>query len=432
MAPQHVQSQPQHPHAQPRPMSSMSSAPSTPISPYPMMGHPPPMPNMQNMQNPNMFGQMGGGIGGIPHQAPRMQHPPYNPAQFGFPPSMHGHAGPSGPPPHGPNAHPHNHGPGGHGLAPSALPRSFTGGGHNNGPSLYDPATNFSRVGLGERVVPGAPGERSAPAPIGPPQKLTSLPSNSNTNIGAGPSSALVTGSSPIAPNPPRRMSVALGPIGSGAPITPVTPIAPIGPPIAPIARPSNSASTVTSESIGAGPSTSISTSVPSSSSNSPIRRSPARRSPSPKRVLGSKALAAEDDEVVPVSKGVRRGVGLGGRSGSVSQGINISSMGWGPNSPQRSAPVGGMPIGVPIGTPMSSGGPWGPPHLSPVGPVGMGFHVGPGAMNGPSGFGPPRSAGLWGNSLGNAEWPQSYPSPGNPSPGPNATPPPQAQTSEN
>ncbi|KAJ3928361.1 MAG: hypothetical protein NXY57DRAFT_527870 [Lentinula lateritia] len=356
--------------------SSMSSGPSTPIAsllaPNAHMHMGPPT------QTP-VFGQPLN-MGSIPHQAPglspRVQHGPYSPAPFGSFASMQQqqqppppHSGPSGPPP-------------GHGLAPSALPRGFTGsapGVHTNGASPFDPATSFTRGVL------GAP----PPAPIGPPLKLNTLPGSAS----AGPSSALAPGSSPIQATQPRRMSLnhpelsgpgpitrpmgSIAPIGSGAPVTP----------IAPIARPStiiNTSSTSTSDSANAGPTNSL----PSSGSGSPVRNSPhPRRTSSPKGVLGSSALAADDDEVVPVNKGRRPG------------NVNVGQ-GWGPTSPSRPSTIGGGAI---------DRGLWGPPV-----PVNVGMSIHNPLVSPIGGFvNAPRSAGLWGPGLvppSTPEWHQSYP----------------------
>ncbi|KAJ3727400.1 salt tolerance down-regulator-domain-containing protein [Lentinula raphanica] len=373
---QQLGSQPNH-LSQPRPMvahmpSSMSSVPSTPITPLQHMHIGPPQ--------SSMFGQPPS-MNMPPHQtagmAPRMQHGLFSPASFtSFPPMQQQqqppHSGPAGPPP-------------GHGLAPSALPRGFTGsgpGGHANGLSPFDPATNFNRA------IPSA----SPPTPIGPPPKLNTLPSSAS----AGPSSALAPGSSPIQGTAPRRMSVnhpesrpgpitrptgtvnPIATIGTGAPITP----------IAPIARPlalNNSSSTSTSDSVNnAG----ASNSLPSSGSGSPVRNSPRpRRSSSPKGVLGSKALAADDDEVVPVVKSRRP------------PNVNVGQ-GWGPNSPSRGTAIGSAAIG-------GDRAPWGPPPN--VGSVGGGIgmhnpHVSP---IGGFGMSAPRSAGLWAAGLvpGTSDW---------------------------
>lgn len=147
------------------------------------------------------------------------------------------------------------------------------------------------------------------PAPIAPPPK-TPLPPSS------------------LAPGANRRASVP-----DPGPITR---------PIAPIARPSE----------------------PSGSGSG----SPVRRSPSPKGVLGSSALAADDDEVVSAPSR---------RTGSV----GTVGQGWGPASPRGA--IGENSVRPPWGAP-------GPP--GPLAP-------------GPSGFGSPRPiGGLWG-SPANPEW---------------------------
>lgn len=156
----------------------------------------------------------------------------------------------------------------------------------------------------------------------------------------------------------------------------------PITRPIAPIARPTEAGN-------------------PGSGSGSPNRRSP-----SPKGFLGSSALAADDDEVVPVHSSGRRagsvsvGQGWGGHGvhGQGGMGIGtIGGIGIGVGAPPRSAgPVGavGSPWGAPASagfgvppistsrlpapsqTPLSAGGLWG--NTAPV-DVGINGHSGNG-----------------------------------------------------
>ena len=199
--------------------------------------------------------------------------------------------------------------PGGPPLPPSL------GRGFNPALGAFDPP--FPRVSIGGNVNMingGVP-----PSPIGPPPKSKTPLASSSTM--------------PLAPGSGRRSSV---PVYSEAGPGPVA-----RPQVAPIARPGTG---VTSGSGEAG----------SSTSGSP------RRSPSPKGVLGSSALAADDDEVVP--SGNRRGastapigVGLGpvgtgvvggGNAGPSVMGVG-SGQGW--VSPSR-------PDGLGIRSP------WGPP----------------------------------------------------------------------
>lgn len=160
-------------------------------------------------------------------------------------------------------------------LAPSALPRSF---GQHVASGPFDPSF------IGRSV--GTP----APAPIGPPSKQVLQGAHSHGSI-----------TSPLLP-PGSARRASLGILDPG----------PVARPIAPIARPEPS-----------GPGT--------TGSNSP------RRSPSPKGVLGSSALIAEEDEVIAPPS--RRGVGP----------ITVGAVGqgWGPASPR--AAVG-------------ENRPWGPP----------------------------------------------------------------------
>lgn len=126
---------------------------------------------------------------------------------------------------------------------------------------------------------PGFSRTLAPPAPIGPPSKTAQNPMASPTQLAPGPLG--------------RRSSMAdPGPIGR--PTAPITPIAPIA---RPAGEPTGSGST-----------------------------SPSRRSPSPKGVLGSSALAADDDEIVRAPG--RRSVAPG-------------AVGWGPNtaSPRTNGP---------------------------------------------------------------------------------------------
>ena len=205
--------------------------------------------------------------------------------------------------------------PGGPPLPPSI------GRGFNPAPGAFDPP--FPRVSIGGNVNMmngGVP-----PSPIGPPPKSKTPLASSSTM--------------PLAPGSGRRSSV---PVHAEAGPGPVA-----RPQVAPIARPGTG---VTSGSGEAG----------SSTSGSP------RRSPSPKGILGSSALAADDDEVVP--SGNRRGastapIGLGpvgtGVSGGGNAGPNVMGVGSGQGWVSPSRPDG---LGI--------RSPWGPPP---------GFGVAPG-----------------------------------------------------
>jgi hypothetical protein len=204
------------------------------------------------------------------------------------------------------------------GLGSSALPRTFGAG------LSFD--QGFGR-GLG------------APAPIGPP-KMGGI-SASVTSPAIAPGSAI---------QPPRRMSAAADP-------------GPITRPIAPIARPAANGD------------------ISGSSSNSG-NASPIRRSPSPKGVLGSSALAADDDEVV-TNPSRRMAPGTVGHSWHSPQNSMSAPTPWrnaAPSqgfSPSRSNAIGGamnlnmglwgQPMGGPANVAPGSAGAglndWHPPH---------------------------------------------------------------------
>ncbi|KAF7297431.1 Stress response protein NST1 [Mycena indigotica] len=152
--------------------------------------------------------------------------------------------------------------------------------------------------------------------------------------------------STPAPIGPPRRPSL-IG--GEPVPISP----GPIGRP-APIARPAPVSASTQDSGSGSG------------------SASPARRSPSPKGILGSSALLADDDEVVAVP--VRRPVGAG------VVGSGAGAAGWG-------APGSGSVVGPPGRAPPGSGFGLAPAFTGP--PIGAGRAVGPGA-------------GLWGNNAVN------------------------------
>jgi len=166
-------------------------------------------------------------------------------------------------------------------IAPPANTQSF-----NAGPSSFDPAVSFNRVPIPPIGVPlsrggsgGLPSSSNPPTPIGPKLKTPSGPQMFSS----------------------RRAS--LGPGGPGGP-------GPITRPIAPIARPGTTTADGTTSS-GSG--------------------SPRGRSPSPKGVLGSSALAADDDEVVPKAAGRRLPT-----TTPIGAGIPMTPLqSWGPASPR-------------------------------------------------------------------------------------------------
>lgn len=300
-------------------------------------------------------------------------------------------------------------------LQPSALPRNF------NGPS-FDPP--YPRGG-----PPGLPS--GMPSPIGPPSKPKTPmagPSGSPTTPGGGPGAGPP---SSLAPGSGRRSIHTLSDVpGSSAPPAPplLQNLGPISRPIAPIARPTGSTSAAAN---GGG-----------AENPSPGSTSPVRRSPSPKGLLGSSALAADDDEVVPaairrptgiapfggVSLGVKPalsglgGVSMmsGGGSGAGVGGVGVGMIGqppWGPSSPRGA--VGDNHIGL-------RSTPWGPPP---------GFSAAPGAR--PSGAPPPpigppgnnHNQGLNNhnhnhNGTGNGLHPIGHPHPHHPGPHPHPPPP--------
>jgi len=188
---------------------------------------------------------------------------------------------------------------------------------------------------------PRAPGP---PAPIGPP-------------------------SSGLAPGAGRRPSS--NNIGS----TPAPDVGLIGRPLAPIGRPSTSGTTT--------PPSATSTSAVSLSAASPVRRSP-----SPKGVLGSSALAADDDEIMSDRRvvGGNAGVGVGpppGWRGFGSPRAGNGASPWGPaaqqQQQQQQQPLGfGLGLGVRPGPPPPPGPPLGGPMWGGAG-LGVGA-IGAGA----------------------------------------------------
>lgn len=174
---------------------------------------------------------------------------------------------------------------------------------HQGPPSGLAPSALPPNFGLGPAFEPGFGRGLAPAAPIGPPSKSVQNP--------LGPPQSLAPGIS-------RRASI--------------PDPGPVARPIAPIARPGGD---------GTG--------------------SPSRRSPSPKGVLGSSALTADDDEVVPLP-------GRRVAPGAVGQG-------WGGPASPRTA----------IGE--SARAPWGAPGPGFVSPR------------------PPSVGNMWGNTTPNPDW---------------------------
>lgn len=294
--------QQQTPHRPP--LSHMHTQPGGHIPPI-LPPHLPPQ-----AQNPMMFVQ-GQGQGG-----PMMVPPALSPRMPNF-----------GPIPNYSFNNPNlpSHGPGGP-LQQSGMPRGFPGA------PGFDPSFNRGPplgVALSMNNIPNpAP---AVPSPIGPPSKP-------KTPLAPTPSSAVPPPM--LAPGMGRRGSAPLDSSSSSNGPGPITRPAPI-------ARPTTASTSTNGEG-------------PSSGSGSPVRRSP-----SPK-VLGSSALAADDDEVVsaparraPVPIGTSLGMGSAA-PGSV----------WGasPSSPRT---IGSGIIGA--------NSPWGPPAPG----FGAPGRPGPGSSNG-------------------------------------------------
>ena len=191
-------------------------------------------------------------------------------------------------------------------IMPPSNPQAF-----NAGPS-FDPAVSFNRVPISPLGVPiSRGGSGSSPTPIGPPKGKTPLTSIST------PGQPMLAG---------RRASLAAISFPGGP--------GPITRPIAPIARPSTSTTGDGTTSSGSG--------------------SPSRRSPSPKGLLGSSALAADDDEVVPKASARRHA-----STTPIGTGVPMTPLqSWGPASPRAAL------------------GPWSANNFSPspsraTGPVG-------------------------------------------------------------
>ena len=150
--------------------------------------------------------------------------------------------------------------------------RGFNGG-------TFDPTFN--------RGIPIVPIGALPPLPIGPPTKAAKSATQGPTSAG-------------LAPGQGRHVSAGNDASGPG----------PITRPMAPIARPAAGGGEAASSGSG----------------------SPNRRSPSPSRVLGSSALAADDDEVVS-AHGPRRATSIG--IGTVPIGGGPGGQNWGSASPR-------------------------------------------------------------------------------------------------
>ena len=268
---------------------------------------------------------------GHPPQAPVMIPPAMSPRVGSFPPIQY---------PYGNHNMQH---PPGTPITQPTIPQSF-----NAGPS-FDPAASFTRsMSIPPIGIPLTRGGSGGLTPIGPPKPKTPL---------------TVTSSAPsmLAPGSNRRSSAVLNP-DSAAVASTSSPVVGSGPgpitrPLAPIARP------MTGNAATSGDGTT------SSGSGSPNRRSP-----SPKGVLGSSALAADDDEVVMT--GPTRRVG---NAGHIGIGVSLAPVQtWGPASPRGPGAIspwvtpGGSnfsPSAVRTAAPIGSNNGL---HVPPVGPSGI------------------------------------------------------------
>ena len=304
--------------------------PAAPITPQ-QLPHLPPIPQSAGM----IYGHP---AGMIPPSA-------MSPRVGNFPPMVYGYGGPNmqQPSPGTP-------------LSPSVLPRGFNGGG-----SSFDPTFNRGiPVGVG---VPLPLGSGSAlppptPSPIGPPVKAAKPPTQGTTL-------ASTPGSSMLAPGQGRRASAPMQQQGAG---NDASGPGPITRPIAPIARPT-----------AGGPAGSNGEATSSGSG------SPNRRSPSPKGVLGSSALAADDDEVVS-AHGPRRAGST--PIGTIPIGGGPAGQNWGGANPRTI-----------LGDASLRGGPWTASAFSSArAAIGPNNHLHQLPLPGP----PPVSPSLWGNTPGN------------------------------
>ena len=267
---------------------------------------PPPTPQqLPHLPPPQSAGMMYGHPQGMipPAMSPRVGNFAPMPYGYGGPNMQQQQHHPPPPPP-----------PPGTSLTSSGLPR-FNGG------SSFDPGFNRGMpIGAGVPLGSANALPPPTPSPIGPPPK-TAKPATPGTTSVPPPGSAM------LAPGQGRRASAPVlnlqqqGANDASGP-------GPITRPMAPIARPM-----VGGSAGGNGEAT-------SSSSGSP-----SRRSPSPKGVLGSSALAADDDGVVS-AHGPRRG-------GSTPIGIGAMPIGGGPGGQSW----GGASPRTALGE--GRGGPW-------------------------------------------------------------------------
>ena len=287
---------------------------------------------------------------GIMYGHPQMIPPPaMSPRVGSFPPMTYGYGGPSMPQQHHPPSTP---------LSPSGIPRGFNGG-------SFDPAFNRIPVGVGVSI-----GSSSAalspptPSPIGPPTKATKPPTQG----------AAAVSPSMLAPGQGRRPSAPVQPqsASSDAPGP-----GPITRPMAPIARPIVGGNGEAASS-GSG--------------------SPNRRSPSPKGVLGSSALAADDDEVVSAHGPRRVGVSTPIGIGTMPIGGGALGQNWGGVAPRSI-----------ISDASLRGGPWTTSAFSSArAAIGPNSHLHQLHHPGP----PPVSPSLWGNVPGSGNG-ENWQSPG-------------------
>ena len=219
--------------------------------------------------------------------------------------------------------------------------RTFNGG-------SFDPTFN-----RGMPIGVGVPLGVLPPQPIGPPTKAAKTATQSTASAG-------------LAPGQGRHASASSNDASGPGPITR---------PMAPIARPTAGGGNGEAASSGSG--------------------SPSRRSPSPSRVLGSSALAADDDEVVP-AHGTRRATAIG--IGTMPIGGAPGGQNWGSASPRSALSEANL-----------RGGPWTASAFSsarttiaPSNHLHQLHHPGP------------MSPSLWGNTSGNGNGENWHPqSPG-------------------
>jgi len=313
--------------------------PPTPVNPL-QLPHLPPPPQSSGM----MYGHPQGPVGMIPPSA-------MSPRVANFSPMPYGYGGPNMQQQHPP--------PPGTPLSASIIPRGFNGG------SSFDPTFNRGvPIGVG---VPLGTLPPPTPSPIGPPAKATKPPAQGATSTPASGPSMLAPGQGRRASAPVLNLQLqgASNDTSGPGPIT--RPMAPIARPIAGGAAGGPAGANVEAASSGSG--------------------SPNRRSQSPKGVvLGSSALAADDDEVVS-AHGPRR-VGGSTPIGIMPIGGGPGGQNWGSASPRSALGEANLR------------GPWTasafsarlPSAIGPNGHLHQLHHPGPPAV----------SPSLWGNGPGN------------------------------